>query len=134
LQLSFGEAFQQKHIIIYDISKNKCEYVINDFSPKHFIINEDELEDYDLEGNFVRLEVTDISSSSMSDFRKELVENKKVATMEIKQSNNKEEHVVTDAKAILYKEDEMIEKYVEQINKDLEEKKLIKIGKSILSN
>ena len=134
LQLSFGEAFQQKHIIIYDIDKNECKYAINNFSPKHFIINEDELENYELEGNFIRLEVSDISSSTMAEFRKELVENKKVATMEIKQSVKREDHVISDAKSILYKEDEMVEKYVEQTNVDLEKEKLINIGKVILSN
>lgn len=133
LQLSFGEAFQDKHIIIYDIEKNRCEYVNNDFSPKHYILNENELEKYKLEGNFIRLEVEDITSSAMSDMRKKLVEDKKVATMEIKQYIKKEEHVITDAKSILYKEDEMLERYVDQVNIDLDKKKLIDIGKVILS-
>ena len=134
LQLNFGEAFQDKHVIIYDIEKNKSQYVKNEFSPKHYIINEKQLEDYELEGNFVRLEVEDISSSSMAEVRKNLVENKKVATMEIKQSIKKEDHIVIDAKSILYKEDEMIEKYVDQVNFDLEKEKLISIGKTILSD
>jgi DNA repair exonuclease SbcCD nuclease subunit len=134
LQLSFGEAFQDKHIIIYDMDKNKCEYINNDFSPKHYIINEEELDNYNLEGNFIRLEVQDISASGMSDMRKNLLDNKKVATMEIKQSIKKEDHLILDAKSILFKEDEMIEKYVEQANIELEKDRLIKIGKSILSN
>lgn len=134
LQLSFGEAFQEKHIVIYDMDKNKCEYIINDFSPKHFIINEDELDEYELNGNFIRLEVEDISSSKMVEIRKNLIEDKKVATMEIKQSIKKEEHVISDAKSILYNEEEMIEKYVEQANVDLEKEKLVKVGKLILSN
>ena len=52
--------------------------------------------------------------------------------MEIKQYLKKEEHVIKDAKSILYKEDEMLEKYVDQVNCDLEKDKLIKIGKLIL--
>jgi hypothetical protein len=91
LQLSFGEAFQDKNIVIYNFENNKCTYIKNDFSPKHFILNEDELDNYSLEGNFVRLEVKDISSSSMLEVRKNLIEDKKVATMEIKQSIKKEE-------------------------------------------
>jgi DNA repair exonuclease SbcCD nuclease subunit len=131
LQLSFGEAFQDKHVIIYDINKDDRSYVKNEFSPKHYIIKEDELDDYNLEGNFIRLEVKDISSSSMAEVRKNLIDNKKVATMEIKQSVKKEEHNITDAKSILYKEEEMLEKYVEQVNLDLEKEKLISIGKLI---
>jgi DNA repair exonuclease SbcCD nuclease subunit len=134
LQLSFGEAFQNKHIIIYDIENNQCKYLKNDFSPKHYIINEDEIDEYELEGNFIRLEVSDISSSSMADVRKNLVENKKVATMEIKQSHKKEEHVVTDAKSILFKEDEMLERYVKQTDPDLDKEKLISIGKLIIND
>lgn len=134
LQLTFGEAFQEKHIIIYDLDKNECKYIKNNFSPKHFIINEDEIDKYKLEGNFIRLEVSDISSSKMVELRKNLVEDKKVATMEIKQYVKKEDHIVDDAKSILNNEDEMIEKYVEQSKVDLEKEKLIKIGKLILSN
>lgn len=133
LQLSFGEAFQDKHIIIYDLEKDNKTYLKNEFSPKHYIINEEELEKYELEGNFIRLEVSDISSSTMADVRKNLVENKKVATMEIKQATIKETHNITDAKSILYKEDEMLEKYVDQANIDLEKEKLISIGKLICS-
>jgi DNA repair exonuclease SbcCD nuclease subunit len=132
LQLSFGEAFQEKHIAIYNFENDKCDYIKNEFSPKHYILNEDELDNYNLEGNFIRLEVKDISSSSMLEVRKNLLEEKKVATMEIKQFVKKEEHVITDAKAILLKEDEMIEKYVDQVNENLDKNKLIKVGKMIL--
>ena len=131
LQLSFGEAFQEKHILIYDTSNDKGQYVVNDFSPKHFIINENELESYELSGNFIRLEVEDISSTKMLEIRKNLVEEKNVATMEIKQSLKKEEHIITDAKLILQKEDEMLQRYLEQINIDLDKEKLLSIGKTI---
>lgn len=133
LQLSFGEAFQEKHVLIYDFDNDEIKYIKNDFSPKHFIINEKDLENYDLEGNFIRLEVEDLSSLSMMEVRKDLLENKKVASMEIKQFLKKEEHTISDAKAILYKEDEMIEKYVDQANLDLDKDKLVKVGKMILN-
>lgn len=131
LQLSFGEAFQKKHILIYDLKKDTSEYIENDFSPKHFIIKEDEIDDYDLEGNFVRLEVEDMTSSSVMEVRKKLIKENKVSSIQIKQSVKKEEHVIEDAKVILQKEDEMIEKYIEQVKTDLEKTKLISIGKSI---
>ncbi|NDB86214.1 MAG: hypothetical protein EB127_26485, partial [Alphaproteobacteria bacterium] len=35
LELSFGEAFQEKHIIIFDGEENSVEYIKNEFSPKH---------------------------------------------------------------------------------------------------
>ena len=42
LQLSFGEAFQEKHLIIFDQDKKECEYILNDFSPKHLIIKSED--------------------------------------------------------------------------------------------
>lgn len=132
LQLSFGEAFQKKHVIIFDTNTNESQYIENEFSPKHFIINEEELDKYPLEGNFVRLEVEDIADRQMSEVRQRLVESSKVSSLEIKQLPKKEEHIIKDAKAILYKEEEMLEKYVEQANiEGLDKATLIKIGNSI---
>ena len=51
--------------------------------------------------------------------------------MEIKQSIKKEEHVIKDAKSILYKEDEMLQKYLDQIDINLDKEKLLLVGKSI---
>jgi DNA repair exonuclease SbcCD nuclease subunit len=132
LQLSFGEAFQDKHIIIFDTDEDKIEYIDNDFSPKHYIISEEEIEKYPLEGNFVRLEVEDITNKSMSDMRQKLVEQSNVSTLEIKQSRRKDEHVVTDAKSILYREEEMLQRYVDQVNPEgLDKEFLLKIGMGI---
>lgn len=133
LQLSFGEAFQKKHIAIYDLATGEIEYIENTFSPKHYIINQSEVDKYDLSNNFVRIEVDDLSSADAVDLRKDLIENKKVGSLEIKQAPKQETHVVKDAKAILYKEDEMIDRYIEeQVDLDgLDKKKLIDIGRNI---
>lgn len=132
LQLSFGEAFQDKHVIIYDTNEDEVEYVENEFSPKHYIISEEELDKYPLEGNFVRVEVEDITSKDMSDMRQKLVEVSNVSTLEIKQSRRKDEHVVADAKSILLKEDEMLQRYVDQVDPEgLDKELLLKIGMQI---
>ena len=131
MQLSFGEAFQKKHILIYDTDDNTKEYVENEFSPKHYIISENELEKYDLKGNFVRLEVEDMANRQISEMRQSLIENSDVSSLEIKQVQKKEDHTINDAKSILYKEEEMLEKYVDQVKPDLNKKVLIKIGSEI---
>jgi DNA repair exonuclease SbcCD nuclease subunit len=132
LQLSFGEAFQNKHILVFDTDSGKSEYIENNFSPKHYILNQAQLEEYNLEGQFVRLEVEDIASREMSEIRQKLVESSKVSSLEIKQAQKKEDHVVKDAKAILYKEEEMLERYVDQANvENLDKSILIKIGTDI---
>lgn len=132
LQLSFGEAFQDKHLIVFNTSDNKVEYVKNTFSPNHYILKEDEISKHELEGQFVRLEVEDMADRQLSDVRLKLMEESKVSTLEIKQAQRKDDHVIKDAKAILYKEEEMLEKYVEQANTEgLDKDTLIKIGSEI---
>ena len=132
LQLSFGEADQSKHIVVYDTAEDSMEYVENDFSPKHLIVNEDQVEGADLKGNFVRLEVENLASSHVQKVRDDLVNQKGVSTLEIKQKTINESHVITDAKSIIKNEDEMIERYVEQAAPDgLDRETLIKIGSEI---
>ena len=132
LQLSFGEAFQDKHVIIYDTHEDSLKYVKNEFSPRHYILSEDELDLHPLEGNFLRVEVKDITSKAMSDMRQNLVENSRVSSLEIKQSRIKEEHVISDAKSILQKEDEMLQRYIDQAAPDdLDKQTLLNIGMQI---
>lgn len=132
LQLTFGEAFQEKHVIIYDLNTGNQEYIINDFSPKHLILAEDEVHKHDIENNFVRLNVENRKSIDILDLKKE-VQGRKPSTLEIIQKPKKEQkQVVEDAKAILNKEDEMLETYVKEVDTgDLEKPYLVDIGKFI---
>ncbi len=137
LQLSFGEAFQHKHIIEFDPETGSKEYIRNTFSPQHLIIPEKDLGKYDLKRNFIKVEVDDIAASDIIEMRQDLISNHRVGSLEIKQKEKKiNESLVEDAKAILFKESEMLEHYVEQEEaneniKSLDKKKLINIGKGI---
>ena len=132
LELNFGEAFQEKHIIVYDLKNGKKEYVVNDFSPKHLIVNEDNIHNHDVENNFVRISVENRKSVEMLDLKKN-IKAKKPGTLEIIQKPKKEQkQVVQDAKAILNKEDEMLETYVKEVDTgDMEKPHLVEIGKFI---
>ena len=143
LQLSFGETSQKKHIIIYDGETGEREYVENDFSPRHLILNEKEADSgkHDLAGNFVRLMVSDLSASDVLEKRSTLLEQYNVGTLDVQQTVKKEKDktVIKDARAILFKEEEMVEKYVDEIAQtkglgDLDSKRLAEIGKTILEN
>ncbi len=132
LQLNFGEAFQHKHIIIYDLKTGEKEYIRNTFSPQHFIIPEADIKKYDIEKNFIRITTTDISSTNLIEVKQEL-QKLKPGTLEIvplpKHENT---HLVEDAKAILYKEDEMLERYADQVDiGELDKPILISVGKKI---
>jgi DNA repair exonuclease SbcCD nuclease subunit len=133
LQLSFGEAFQEKHIIIFDCAKNEKIYIENDFSPKHLVIEAKDYENYNLEGNFVQIKVDDLGGTDLISFKKEISQKNKLGSLEIKQQKKIiEDHVIKDAKAILFKGDEMLKKYVKEVgNNDLNEELLISIGKKI---
>lgn len=132
LQLTFGEAFQEKHIIVYNLDTGDKEYIINDFSPRHIITSEDEVHKYDIENNFIRLSVTNAKSIDLLDLKKDIKE-KKPGTLEIIQKPKKEcRQVVEDAKSILNKEDEMLETYVKEVDTgSLIKDQLTEIGKYI---
>ena len=133
LQLSFGEAFQKKHLIIFDMDECEIEYIENDFSPKHLVIKYEDKENYDLEGNYVQIKVDDIGATDLVNVKKEIMADKTLASLEIKQQKKLiQEHIIQDAKAILYKGNEMLAKYADQVGHEgLDREKLLAIGQKI---
>jgi DNA repair exonuclease SbcCD nuclease subunit len=131
LQLSFGEAFEEKHLIILDDKTRKKKYIKNDFSPKHLILTKEEIEKYDLDGNFVQLLVDDMSSVDILNLKKNLINENKIVDFKIKQNKSKKTQPVDDIKDVIYNEKEMLEKYVNQSKTDLDKDLLVKIGKKI---
>ena len=105
----------------------------NDFSPRHLVIGLKDRAKYDLEGNFVRIKVDDIGATDLISMRKEMMEANKLGSLEIKQQKKViEEHVIQDAKAILYKGDEMLAKYVDEVGAEkLDRDELLRIGRKI---
>ncbi len=139
LQLSFGEAFERKHIILIDLDTLDTEYLENDFSPQHLIIEPKDIRDenYDLKGNFVRVVVDDLSSDQLVDLKKNIQDNHEVASLDFKTKDRKteeEETVIEEARAILYSEGEMLEKYVEDkgVPDGLDRTRLLAVGQQCL--
>jgi len=138
LELSFGEAFQEKHIVVYNLETHEKKYIVNNFSPKHLIIPEKDLDKYDLKGNFVRLIVDNLAQSDLINLRNNVAQINP-ASLEItsKPKVIKEEvAMMEDAKAILFKEDEMLERYIKEMSENnllngLDVDALLKIGKTI---
>lgn len=133
LQLSFGEAFQKKHVIVFDCASNTAEYVENTFSPTHLIVKQEELHKQDLTGKFVEVIVEDVGTVNLLDMRKELMENHRVGELRIKPKKKKvEEHVITSAKAILYQGDAMLAHYVDEVGTEgLDRDTLLKVGREL---
>lgn len=113
LQLSFGEAFQEKHIAILDLDTLEKEYIINDFSPKHYILPKDSLSLYSLDNAFVRVIIDKhLSVEDLADLKTSLVN--KVASLDFKMKEKKEEDQVEieEARSILFKQDEMLKAWI----------------------
>lgn len=140
LQLSFGEAFENKHIILIDLETLNAEYIENDFSPQHFLIDPKDIKDenYKLDGNFVRVVVDDLSSNELVDLKKDVREKYKVASLDFKtkdkKNNDEEESVIEESRSILYTEGEMLEKYIEDkgVPDGLDHKHLLSVGQKCL--
>lgn len=129
LQLNFSEAFQEKHIIVYDVASGKKDYIVNNFSPRHLIADDDNIANFDLKNNFVRLS-TSAKTVDLIDLKNRIKE-KNPSTLEIRQKSKiNQKQVIQDAKAILNKEDEMIEIFVKESDTGtLDKTKLTEIGK-----
>lgn len=115
LQLTFGEAFQKKHIIILDLETFEKEYIENDFSPKHFILHAEDLDKYNLENQFVSVSVKDLGGREVVDVKKALIEKHKVASYDIRPKEKKDKEnqdSIEDAKSILLDQDQMLDKYI----------------------
>jgi DNA repair exonuclease SbcCD nuclease subunit len=68
LQLTFNEAFQEKHILAMDTETLETIAIVNDFSPKHLILDAVDLPE-DLGRNFVRVYVDDLNSADVVDLQ-----------------------------------------------------------------
>ncbi len=131
LQLNFGEAFQHKHIIIYDPANGNTEYVKNTFSPQHFIIPESDIAKYDIRDNFIRLAVKDIGRAEIIDLKQELRDLKAGSIEILPCAKENQDHIVDDATAILHEEDKILA-YMKQTCGNLEQTLLTDIMKRIL--
>jgi DNA repair exonuclease SbcCD nuclease subunit len=138
LQLNFAEAFQQKHTIVLDTDTLQQEYVINDFSPRHLILEEDQLAKFNLNNTFIRLTCKDLGSSDLMDMRDQLMEEHNILSLELTPPKSDEDEgtktEIADAHNILVQDRaEMLVQYmnVAGIPEDLDFDKLLNIGKDI---
>jgi len=134
LQLSFGESLEKKYAIVHNFESGQTEYFLNGFSPQHLIVYAEDIDKHDLTGNFVKIIVDDIGATDLIDLRKELTNKYNPRSLEIIQNpQEKKQHIVEDAKAILYNQEEMLERYVDEVGTDnLHREQLLEIGHSII--
>jgi DNA repair exonuclease SbcCD nuclease subunit len=140
LQLSYGEAFQQKHLIVLDLETLEKEYIINDFSPKHLIVSQQDIENraYDFNGQFVRITVPDTGKKDLIDLQRMVTKEFKPLSLDVKQIDKKldeqDSTVVDAARAILLDTKQMLRKYMKDkgVPAGLKEDRLLTAGEQCL--
>lgn len=136
-ELNFGEAHQQKHIIIFDTNDFKCKYIPNNFSPKHLIISEKNIDKFNLQNNFIQIIVDDISSANIIDVRKKIINENKIASLEFKEKKiiKKESDQLNAQEKFDFANGEILEKYMFSVSDiNLDKDKLLLIGKSLIND
>lgn len=136
LQLNFAEAFQKKHIVILDIDDLSTTYIENNSSPKHFIIDEENMNNYDLNNAFVTVRPKNDDTANLLDIKNEIKSKSNPQSINFAvSSGNKEktDQQITEAKNFLFKDKvEILETYVNSVElKGLTKDKLLEIGKNI---
>lgn len=140
LQLTYGEAFQEKRLIILDLETLEKEYIVNDFSPKHLIVSEQDVENeaYNLTNQFVRITSDDMGKKDLIDLQRKIAREYKPLTVDVKQNDKKIEEedssVIEEARSILMDTKQMLEKYIKDkgVPDGLDEKLLLAAGEECL--
>lgn len=119
LELTYGEAFQQKHIAILDLDTMEKEYIVNNFSPKHLIVTPQDIRDdnYSFSGNFVRVTNDGTRTKDLVEVKKKLLTDYKPLSYDVKNKEKKTEEdktVIQDAKAILQDTRQMLQTYIKE--------------------
>ncbi len=139
LELTFGEAFQEKHLIVLDLQTLEKKYIVNEFSPKHLIVSPKDIadENYKLDGNFVRLTVDSMSNKDLIDLKRTIAQNHDVLSLDTKQNEKKAEEdqtVIDNVRAIMMDIEQMLQKYVTErgLPDGMDLTKLLTAGKKCL--
>jgi len=140
LELNFGEANEEKHIILFNCDSNRCDYVENNFSPKHRHEQITSIDDFlnrkdELKGEFVKVtyDPTTIGAVDALKLRKEIDASNLCLSFELVPKKIQfEEHQISNAGAILEQGDFLLSKYIDEVgDKGLDRDKLLKIGQLI---
>lgn len=140
LQLTFGEAFQDKHVIVLDLETLEKTYIKNNFSPKHLVVTPNDIRDqnYDLTGNFVRVTIeSTMTHKEVIDLKREIAQNHNALTLDTKPKEKKieEDKIVIDAaQSVLLNIQDQLERFIKDrgVPEGLDAAKLLAAGKRCL--
>lgn len=130
LQLTFSEANQKKYIAIYNSKTSNIQKIENTFSPKHYIVNENEIPEH-LDRDFLRINIEDINSLDLIKTKKQIKDKSPKCTVTYVTKIKKEDKEKVKK---INLDGDLFSRYIETFNKDLEPKKLMNIAQECISN
>lgn len=140
LELNFGEAGDEKHIILFNCGSNRCDYIENDFSPKHRKEQITNVDDFlknkeDLKNGFIKIvyDPTTVDTVDALRLRKEIESMDECLSFElVPKKIEVDRHQIDDANAILNQGEMALSRYIDQVgDKGLDRDKLLKTGQLI---
>jgi DNA repair exonuclease SbcCD nuclease subunit len=140
LQLSFGEANDQKGYLILDLETLETEFVENTFSPKYYVFSyKDDLSSLDLDKQFVRITIPQHENVNHLEIKNRITSDKNPKSIEmiftqddvsdtkITEELGKIDLLATDTPSI-------IEKFVSMSETTLDKSLLVEIGNKIFQS
>lgn len=132
LQLSWGEAEQDKHVIILNTKTKEKKYILNDFSPRHVYIESDNI-DKDLNNCFVKVK-TDVNKADIVKIKDEIKQKFNILDIDFiedKQEEKKDDSIIEKFNLAT---GDILEKYINSVeNNELDKDLLLSIGKKIIN-
>ena len=139
LQLSWGEANQKKHIILFDLETGDKEYIENTFSSLHLTIQKNKLATLshaDYVGHNICLSEVDTDDPELIEHRKKF-EEAGVASIKFKAAEKDiQEQIkdIEDAKSIINTGGNMVDKFLEIADlHGLDKDRLSRVGNEIIA-
>jgi len=140
MALTYGEANQDKHIIIFDTETFETNYIINNFSPKFIILeNASDLDKINVKNSFVRIKSIDESANAehflITKRAKEELGVRDIKITSVKKDITKEtDKALAKIDSLFTNKEQIVEHYVNESKESLDKIKLKEIGIKILCN
>ena len=140
LQLTFGEAFDEKGFLEFDTETLRHERVLNDISPKYLILPEtEELRSEDIEGNYVQLVMAECPASmNVTEYKREFATKFGSKSIELKFASTSkaapEAEAIVETARLVTDPKTMARKFIEAIEGKLglDPARLIEMGNKII--
>jgi len=134
LQLSFGEAMDQKGFIIFDPESMNTEFIENNFTSKYFILPYDaNFSQYNLENSYLKVIASQSSKIDQLTLKEEIKNCFGPKTIEITMPSSSEEDIklseeISGVEDFTNNTQDIIKNFIHSVDTDLDKDKLIEIG------